>query len=397
MMKVRAFLLLLVSVVAAGCERVALTAPTGATITITSDQAVLPLNGTATVRAVVIEAGGVPVHNGTSVTFTSTLGTVNPVEAQTVNGIATATFNAGTTSGKSTIKAFSGGAVTATGVDVTIGSAAAKTIALTATPSSVSQSGGTVTVAAQVLDESGNPLPGISVNFSADAGQLNPTTALSDSSGVARTQLSTSQTSKVTATAGTATKEVTVTASTPPSASIDVVPTSPFAGMPAAITVTPAAAGAGGTRQVQSVVVDFGDGTSETASNPTGAVGFTHTYQRAGGYTITARSIDVSGNTGIASRPIIVQSANPSAGVSASPNSGAAPLTSTITVTAAPTSGGPPLQSVRTFVNGEQVMSGTSGGAFAYRFTSAGTYNVSVVVTDTAGNESRANTIVIVN
>jgi hypothetical protein len=397
MMKARLFLALFVSVLAAACERVALTAPTASTITITTDQSVLPLNGTATVRAVVIESGGTPVHNGTTVTFTSTLGNVDPVEATTVNGIATALFRAGGTSGKSTIKAFSGGAATETGVDVTIGSAAARTIALTATPSSVSQSGGTVTVSALVLDESGNALPGVPVNFSADTGQLNPTTALSDSSGTARTQLSTTATSKVTATAGTATKDVTVNVSTAPSATIDVVPASPFAGMPAAITVTPAAAGPGGARQVQSVTVDFGDGTSQTASNPTGAVGFTHTYQRSGGYTITARSTDVGGNTGIASRAIIVQSANPTAGVSASPNSGAAPLTSTITVTAAPTAGGPPLQSVRTFVNGEQVMSGTGGGSFAYRFTSAGTYNVSVIVTDAAGNESRANTIVIVN
>jgi hypothetical protein len=250
-------------------------------------------------------------------------------------------------------------------------------------------------VSALVLDESGNALPGVGVNFSADNGQLNPTTAVSDSSGVARSLLTTTQTSKVTATAGTATKDVTVTASTAPSATIEVVPASPFAGMPAAITVTPAAAGAAGTRQVQSVVVDFGDGTSQTASNPTGPVGFTHTYQRSGGYTITARSTDVSGNTGIASRAIVVQASNPTAGVSASPNSGVAPFNSTITVTATPTAGGPPLQSVRTFVNGEQVLSGNSGGSFAYRFAAAGTYTISTIVTDAAGNESRASTIVI--
>src|SRR5687768_6727158 len=104
MMTGRVVLALFVSVLAAACERVALTAPTDSTITITSDQAVLPLNGTATIRAVVIESGGTPVHNGTMVTFTSTLGTVDPVEAKTVNGIATATFKAGGTSGTSTIK-----------------------------------------------------------------------------------------------------------------------------------------------------------------------------------------------------------------------------------------------------------------------------------------------------
>lgn len=394
MMTARVLLALSAAVLAAACERVALTAPTASTITITSDQSVLPLNGTATLRAVVIESGGTPVHNGTTVTFTSTLGTVDPVEAKTVNGIATATFKAGGTSGKSTIKAFSGGASTATGVDVTIGSAAARSIALSATPSSVSQSGGTVTVSALVLDQDGNSLPGVPVNFSADVGQLTPTTAVSGSDGIARAQLTTTATSKVTATAGTATRDVTVTVSAAPGATIEVSPASPFAGVPAAITVTPAA---GGTRQVQSVIVDFGDGTSQTASNPTGPVGFTHIYQRAGGYTITARSTDVSGNTGTAQRAIIVQSAIPTAGVSAAPNSGNAPFNSTITVTASAAANGPPLTSVRTFVNGELVMSATGGGSFAYRFATPGSYTITTVVTDAAGNEARASTIVIAN
>src|SRR5215207_5992520 len=83
----------LVLLAAAGCKRVALTAPTDSTISITSDRSVLPLNGQATLRAVVIESGGTPVHDGTTVTFTSTLGTIAPGEATTVNGIATATFN----------------------------------------------------------------------------------------------------------------------------------------------------------------------------------------------------------------------------------------------------------------------------------------------------------------
>ena len=391
------FALTLVSSVAFGgaaCSTVPLTSPTGSTITMTTDRSVLPLNGQATLRAVVIESAGTPVQNGTVVTFAPTLGSVDPVEAKTVNGIATATFNAGGVSGKSAINAFSGGAKTAAATEITIGSAAAKTVTVSATPSSVSQSGGTVTLSAQVLDESGNTLPGVNVTFSSDVGQLNPVIALTDSSGVARAQLATTQTAKVKATAGAATSsELTVPVTVAPTVTIDA-PATAIVGVPVAVTIAAPAANSG-ARQLQSVVVDFGDGTTQTISNPTGQAGLTHTYGRSGGYTITARSTDVAGNTGIASRGIVVQAAIPSVTVSAAPNSGTAPFNSTITITASAAAGAPPLQSVRAFVNGEQVYSATAGGSFAFRFGAAGTYNVSVIATDAAGNEARANTIVI--
>ena len=397
-MMARVFLALFVSVLSTACERVPLTAPTASTITITSDQAVLPLNGTATVRAVVIEAGGTPVHNGTMVTFTSTLGTIDPVEAKTVSGIATATFKAGSTSGKSNIKAFSGGATTTTGVDVTIGSAAAKAIALSATPSSVSQSGGTVTVSALVLDENGNALPGVGVNFSADTGQLNPTTAVSDSSGVARTQLTTTQTSKVTATAGTATKEVTVTATAAPSVTITASDTG-TTGVPHPITVTFAAAGAAPARQIQTLTVDFGDGTSETRSNVTGSVGFSHTYNQARGYNISATAVDVAGNTGVASKAIVINAAAlPTLSVSASPNPVPAANNGLTTFTVTATAGGSaPLRNVTVRLsNGEVIYSGTGGGSFSYRFGGTGTYTVQGSATDANGNTGTTSTVVVV-
>ena len=74
---------------------------------------------------------GTPVHNGTTVTFQPSIGRTDPVDAQTVNGIATVTFLAGGVSGTGFIHAFSGGARTGSGnassggVEVTIGAAAA--------------------------------------------------------------------------------------------------------------------------------------------------------------------------------------------------------------------------------------------------------------------------------
>jgi len=76
------------------------------------DQTTLPLNGQATVRAIVIESAGTPVHNGTQVTFATILGSFNPPTSDTVDGVATTTFFAGSISGSTKINAYSGGAST---------------------------------------------------------------------------------------------------------------------------------------------------------------------------------------------------------------------------------------------------------------------------------------------
>lgn len=391
-----AFAACLTVLIAVGCDSVPLTAPTGSNITLTSDRSVLPLNGVATLRAVVIESGDTPVHNGTVVTFSSTLGSVDPVEAKTVNGVATATFNAGAISGKTSINAFSGGAKTSAATEITIGSAAAKTIALSATPSSVSQSGGTVTVSALVMDESGNPLPGVNVTFSADTGQLGAATALSDSSGVARTTLTTSQTSKVTATAGAATKDVTVTVTTAPTVTV-TAPDTGTVGTPVSVTVAATSGTASAPRQIQTLTVDFGDGFVETRSNVTGTAGFTHTYSAARGYTITATATDVSGNTGVGQDTIVIARQQlPTVSISAPTTT---PVATPITVTFSGSATSPAqIVSARvTLEDGTVIYSGTSANTFNYKFSSGGTHTLTGTVTDSNGNTATAQTTVFVS
>jgi adhesin/invasin len=379
------------------CDKVPLTSPTGSSITISVDRTVLPLNGEATVTAVVIESAGTLVHNGTMVTFQSTIGTMRPVEVATVNGIARSTLVAGNISGKGTVTAFSGAAPAATTPDVVIGAAAAKTIAISATPSSVSQSGGTVTVSALVLDESGNPLPGVNVNFSATAGQLSAATALSDAGGFARTQLTTSQNSTVTASAGAAaTNHVDVVVSAAPTITI-TAPDTGMVGVPVAITVAVTGGVNGAPRQVQSLTVDFGDGAQETRGNVTGSVGLTHTYQQARGFTITATATDVSGNTGIASDSIVI-SRQPLPTVTLVV---ATAIPNTITATSISFGGGatPPAQIVSarvTLQDGTVIYSGTAPNNFGYRFTAAGTYTLTGTVTDSNGQTATTTTSVVV-
>src|SRR6266852_261770 len=92
------------------CNKVPLLAPTGSSITLTSSATVLPVNGTTQLIAQVLESAGTPPQDSTLVTFTTTLGTVQPSQAETSGGRVIVTFNAGTASGTATITATSGGA-----------------------------------------------------------------------------------------------------------------------------------------------------------------------------------------------------------------------------------------------------------------------------------------------
>ena len=233
-------------------------------------------------------------------------------------------------------------------------------------------------------------------------GTLSATTALSDANGIARTQLTTTQTATVNATAGPAKGEVRVEVSAAPSVIIEALSPATV-GVPHPVTVTFPVSGNSSPRQVQSVVVDFGDGTSDTRTNPTGAAAFIHTYQREGGVTISARVTDVAGNTGSSQRAIVVQRSQPSVTLTANPTtvslSGVANGTTTFTVNASATTGQPSIQSVVVRLqDGTVIYSSSASGSqqFAYRFSATGTYTVTATATDAAGSTGTASTVVTV-
>src|SRR6478672_8783963 len=120
---------LLVVAAAISCDKVPLLAPTQSTVNLQINTTVVPVNGTAEVLATVTEQAGTPVHNGTTVTFTASFGTVQPAEAQTEGGIARTTFHAGSQSGTAKVGAFSG-AARATEVDILVGGAAASAVSV---------------------------------------------------------------------------------------------------------------------------------------------------------------------------------------------------------------------------------------------------------------------------
>jgi hypothetical protein len=225
---------------------------------------------------------------------------------------------------------------------------------------------------------------------------------LSDASGVARTQVTTTQTSKVTATAGSVSKDVTITVSAAPPVTIsDPSPAAPVAGQPVSFTVTTTSGNSSAPRQIQTLDVNFGDGTSETRSNVTGAAAFTHTYTREGGYTITARAVDTAGNTGLASRAIIVGFAPaPSVTISAAKTTLAVDEATTVTVNPQPSSsGGAPIRSVVVRQNdGTVLYTSSSGGSqqFTVSFSSKGARTLIATATDAAGQSATSSIVVTV-
>jgi hypothetical protein len=310
-------------VIVASCDKVPLTAPSGTTIRLFTNAQVLPLNGTAEITASVLETGGNAVQNGTMVTFTTSLGTVTPSEVPTNNGKAVVIFNAGTQSGTAVINAFSGAnsttssastgtgttTTTGSGVSIVVGAAAATTVVVTASPSSVSQLGGTATITASVLDTNNNALSGVPVSFSTDQGSLSPVTATTNSSGQAQSTLTTTQTATVTVTAGAKTGTAKVTAIAVPTITIAAPATTPTAGLPTTFTLTVTAGS--GSAPIRTVFVDFGDGRNAGLGAATGSISVQHVYTDAGTFTVTAIATDGSGQTTSMSVPVVVFPAVP--------------------------------------------------------------------------------------
>ena len=74
---VRSFMVafaVIAAVVAASCDKVPLTSPTGSTILLSASTNIVPIDGSAEITATVTESAGTAVQNGTTVVFRADLG-----------------------------------------------------------------------------------------------------------------------------------------------------------------------------------------------------------------------------------------------------------------------------------------------------------------------------------
>jgi PKD repeat protein len=416
--------LLAVLVVASGCQRVPLLAPSGSTITLTTSATTLPANGTVTILAQVIEPAGTPPHSGTHITFTTTLGTIQPSDVETdINGTATVTFNAGVSSGTATITASSGGASTGTAgaIKIAIGAAAVGRISVSANPGTVAASGGTSTITASVGDANGNVLPGVPVTFTTTAGSFTASVVNTDASGNAQTTLTTNKTATVTATAGvqgtttpapapatpgtptggtTSTQQsATVTISVNTASTVTVgapSPASPVVGQPVVFGLTYSASTTGTSSPIARVIVDFGDGTAaQTIAGQPSAV--THTYNQIGSFTVRVTAIDTfgdvatgSGSVTVGARPQIV------VGIVASATPPTVGTPTTFTISATPTTGNVITSVTVDLGDGTRRTLSGAVGSIQYAYSTAGTYVVTAIATDSSGATGSATTSIVV-
>jgi PKD repeat protein len=165
-----------------------------------------------------------------------------------------------------------------------------------------------------------------------------------------------------------------------PTVTITGPTTTPTAGLPSTFTL--AVAPGKGSALVQSVIVDFGDGTSVDLGAATGTISVPHTYAKPGTYSVAATAIDSAGQRGSMSLPVIVFASVPFTLTVTGPSGR---VGTPISVTAVPAPGSPAIVSYRwDFGDGTSVT--TTVGAVSHIYTSipVGYTSYPYVVTVTA-------------
>jgi len=388
----------LIVIVAAGlagsCDKMPLLAPSGSAITLVSNSNILAVNGQADIIATVLEGGvstptapngnpsvtagtGTPVHNGTQVYFSTSLGRIEPAQASTDDGRVTVKLIGDGRSGTATITATSGAAKAT--LDVKVGAAGAARIAVTASPQALPFTGGTTIITARVEDQQGNGLDGVPVSFSTTAGSLAGTLIISGNGGLAATNLTTSAAATVTASAGGATASLTGTVAITLKPRTTVTLTVPGTGavsVPTSITV-----GVGANTIVKDVLLEFGDGEKVPLGEITANTNVVHLYGSEGTFTVKATATDTDGNTPSVSSQIAILPLTATGTASPATAPVGTPVVLSVTVTPA----GAAISGYDWDFGDGTRADGTSSPTISHNFTSRGNKTITVRIRPTKG------------
>jgi hypothetical protein len=416
-------LVLALTFIAAGCQKVPLLAPSGSTIILTAANNVASGNGTVEIVAQVLEPAGTPPHPGTHVTFTTTIGVIEPSEQVTdINGRARVLFKASGTNGTATITASSGGATTGTNgaIRIAVGTAAVGRVIVNATPATI-PSGGTSTITASVIDVNGTPLTSTAVSFATDAGALGSSLITTNADGVAATTLTTSQTATVTASVGATAPPAsgggnngggnngggttTPTGQTSGTARVTVVPnttvvinppdTAPSAGVPARFTFVVTVPEGG--NPVRDLRVSWGDGSGTTSLGAvSGTQSASHVYDDPGSYTITATLVDVSGiSQSVSTSVTVIPIPRPTIIVTPTPRTQTVGGTIDFEIRITTAQGIGIQNTTINFGDGQtQSLGGATDAVVPHQYSTTGQKLVTVTVTDTANQTTQGTTTV---
>jgi hypothetical protein len=273
-----------------------------------------------------------------------------------------------------------------------------------------------VQLIAAVVSEVGQPLQGILVTFSADQGTLSNPNAVTNASGEASTQLTTTQQSVVNATAGTKTSSnITVAVRSGPIVTITCAPASgtgncaavPASGTSNTATVVFTVTRPTGSSTLRTATIDFGDGSSQSLGNLAGGTAtVTHIYtgpsdSTPSTYNATVQATDINGETAAVSTMVVVtQRTVTPISVTIADSCGTGTLSRRCTFTATATGGGEgttnaPIQSYTWDFGDDSDDVTTSGNITAHVYTAAGTYTVTVTVRTVDGRTATGRTQIL--
>ncbi|HWC16556.1 MAG TPA: PKD domain-containing protein, partial [Terriglobales bacterium] len=181
----------------------------------------------------------------------------------------------------------------------------------------------------------------------------------------------------------TATQSITVAVNQPPTCTLSVVPTSGFA--PLSVTITGSCTDP--EQALTSTLLDFGDGTTQSAASGT------HTYANPGTFTVKLTGTDAVGQKGSATQAVTVNlNTAPICTLAVTPGIGQAPLP--ITATGSCTDAENNIKTtVLDFGDGTSV-NASSG---SHTFAQAGTFTVKITATDALGLAGSASQTVTVS
>jgi PKD repeat protein len=155
------------------------------------------------------------------------------------------------------------------------------------------------------------------------------------------------------------------------------------------VTVTPASSGGS---PIQSVVIDYGDGSSDNLGSVTGTVSIQHVYGNEGTYTPTVTATDSTGSSTTASTVIFVQPLI--VGVSASKGT-TTPATTEVDFTANVSPSGSSVASYTwSFGDGTSQTTSSNQTSHTYPNAPSRTYTVRVTARLSTGNSSSGSTTV---
>ncbi len=183
------------------------------------------------------------------------------------------------------------------------------------------------------------------------------------------------------------TQTLTVSAGVAPTASFIVIPASPFVGQTTTFDASNSAPSPG--RTIVSYTWDFGDGDTKPGRTSPQT---THDYLTAGAFTVTLTVTDDLGRAAQTQQSVTVRTDGPIASFTYTPPNPTAGLNVTFTSTSSAPAGRTIVSYYWTFSDGET----STAPSLTRSFATAGTYTVTLGVTDSAGKTSTASKSVVV-